>query len=569
MAMKTPISVALMGTAVAVALWLTVLPGSTNAYTISTLFTPGCHEKITSEALRTVRLELQTAAPLPPLTRNEQALVDDLQFDPDPDMKDLGGVTLLLSVRDNDLKGRSSDDLTFLGQVHGNPDNQDEHCLRNKSQDEPGGSQAAVNDCRTFIRGRVVQALDGLDANGAPDPAIRTSLPVALALRGRIEASLPTYYVRIGQAIHALEDSFTHVYRTPDGMQITAVLNWIDEADGTLDEARDGPAHATKMDACDDLDALRATRRQLATAASVALLRTTLDPQMTRDEKLAAVDGILDTYLGYSPGCSFGNNWCDAAERQYKDSASGCTCGGGGFSGGIFALLALAMRPRRRRAIVPVLAVLFAMAGTLALTAGRARAAEPQQPATGTTEAPAPTDKQEPPAPTTVPVPQPGPYDPSEGAWGGYLGISGSADKAALAVQLGLRRRVSTHWTLGLDAEWNPWISMYGPTTVKAGVFNAYGTVILRFPLAYENFNLRTTLNIGMSYLLFDLYGAPKGSIGLYAGISPLGLEWKLSGTFLLIINPINIALPVPLLTGVPMTYPQYRFSIGLGVLAG
>jgi hypothetical protein len=69
--------------------------------------------------------------------------------------------------------------------------------------------------------------------------------------------------------------------------------------------------------------------------------------------------------------------------------------------------------------------------------------------------------------------------------------------------------------------------------------------------------------------LLFDLYGAPKGSIGFYGAVSPLGLEWKLSRLFLLIINPINIAIPVPQLKGVPLTYPQYRLSIGLGVLAG
>ena len=51
-------------------------------------------------------------------------------------------------------------------------------------------------------------------------------------------------------------------------------------------------------------------------------------------------------------------------------------------------------------------------------------------------------------------------------------------------------------------------------TTVRAGVFNAYGTVILRVPLSYERFNLRTTANLGMSRLLIDLYGAPKGSTG-------------------------------------------------------
>ena len=128
---------------------------------------------------------------------------------------------------------------------------------------------------------------------------------------------------------------------------------------------------------------------------------------------------------------------------------------------------------------------------------------------------------------------------------------------------------MSTHWTLGWDAEWNPWASWYQSPPVQGGVFNTYGTVILRFPLAYENFNLRTTLNLGFSYLLMDLYGAPKGSIGLYGAVSPLGIEWKLSRTFLLIINPLNIAVPAPQLSGVPLTYPQYRFSIGLGILAG
>ena len=220
---------------------LLVIPTSTTAFTVSTLVTPGCHEQVTSEALRTVRLDVPNAAPLP-LTANEQALVDDLEFTPDQDMRDLGGVTLLLSVRDNDLKGRSSDDLTNLAGVQGDPNNQEEHCLRNEGQNEPGGSEAAVNACRAFIRRRVVDALTGLGANGAPDLTKRTSLTVYLSLRGQIGASLPTYYVRIGQAMHALEDSFTHAYRTSDGMKVTVILNWIDQANGTLHESSNGPA---------------------------------------------------------------------------------------------------------------------------------------------------------------------------------------------------------------------------------------------------------------------------------------------------------------------------------------
>ena len=86
-------------------------------------------------------------------------------------MIDLGGATLLIGTRDNDLKGRSSDNLAYLGAVHGDPNNQDEHCLRSAGQDEPGGSAAAVAACRAYIRGRVAEALDGLGANGAPDLA--------------------------------------------------------------------------------------------------------------------------------------------------------------------------------------------------------------------------------------------------------------------------------------------------------------------------------------------------------------------------------------------------------------
>jgi len=153
-------------------------------------------------------------------------------------------------------------------------------------------------------------------------------------------------------------------------------------------------------------------------------------------------------------------------------------------------------------------------------------------------------------------------------AWGAYLGSSGSVDKTALAVQLGARLKVSKHWTFGLDAEWNPWITLNG-YRFGNGVFNLYGTTILRFPLAYQNFNLRATVNFGASYLLMSLYGAPSGSLGIYAGASPAGLEWKLSRTFILIVNPLSIALPVPQMRGVPLTYPQYRFNIGFEIYKG
>ena len=569
-------ALAAAGASGALLLGFLLLPAPTEAYTVSSLVTPACHERLTAEALRTVRRDVPAAAQLPP-TRNEKALIDDLQFTPDADMTDLGGATLLIGVRDNDLKGRSSADVTYLGMVHGDPNNQDEHCLRNAGQDEPGGSAAAVSDCRAYIRGRVSEAIDGLDASGTPDRAHQTSLPVYLALRGRVNAVLPTYYVRMGQALHAVEDSFTHTYRTPDSMKITVNANWIDEAAGTLVESRDGPKHVSELDACDDADPLRTTRRLLAIEASVALLRETLDPAKTKDQKMAATDTILDWYISYSPGCTFDNGWCNAAERQYKNvSPVGLNCsttGGAGLMAGVWALLALILIPRRKRPTVSIVAALLVVGGlavlpgsALAQSAAKTPAAKEAAKEAALTAPGAPNG---PPVPVVVPVTQPGPKDPSEGAWGAELSVSGSVNKPSFGVQAGVRRRMSAHWTLGWDVEWNSWITLYGPTNIRAGVANTYGTAILRFPLAYEKFNLRTTANLGVSYLLIDLYGAPKGSLGLYAGLYPLGIEYKLSRTFLLIVNPLGIAVPIPQMTGVPLSYPQYRFNIGFGIMNG
>jgi hypothetical protein len=207
---------------------------------------------------------------------------------------------------------------------------------------------------------------------------------------------------------------------------------------------------------------------------------------------------------------------------------------------------------------------LMLIAGLLPMRAFAQTESSPPQP-----DVVVPTDKHTAPPPVTIPVKEPGPKDPSQTAIGAYLGGSGSVNNAALAIAVGARFRSSTHWTFGLDAEWNPWIAVNGASTIRAGAFNGYGTVIFRLPLAYEQFNLRTTANLGVSRLLIDLYGAPKGSTGIYLGLSPLGIEWKMSRMFFLVINPLNFAMPTPQLKGVPFSYPQYRATVGLEIYGG
>src|SRR3954462_1971844 len=82
-----------------------------HGYTIASAISSGCHERITGEALRAVRQELASAGPLR-ADRNEQALIDDVEFPVPADLNDLGAAALLIGVRDNDLKGRQSNDVT-------------------------------------------------------------------------------------------------------------------------------------------------------------------------------------------------------------------------------------------------------------------------------------------------------------------------------------------------------------------------------------------------------------------------------------------------------------------------
>jgi hypothetical protein len=529
-------------------------PRGARAYTIASAISSGCHERITGEALRAVREELAAAGPLA-ADRNEEALIDDLEFPVPADLNDLGAATLLIGVRDNDLKGRQSNDVSELALVHGDPQLQREHCLRSSDDDEPDGSARAIESCRAFILERIADALAGLDASGNPDPANRTTLPVYLALRHRVDASLPTYYVRIGQAIHAIEDSFTHAYRTADGMQISVVLNWVDGANGKLVPATDGPPHAGELDRCDDGDDLRRQRRLLATDAATEILRATLDPASDSTQKMTAATAVVDSFLGYAPGCTFENDWCDAPERKYGNGSFGCAVGGSPDSALLTAcavlvgVMLLGGRRGRRRGRAGAVAVILAFACCATAAFGES------------------TPDEKPGAPPAAESKPAAVVSPSR--WGAAVSGAASFNNGGLAAAIGARVRVGKHLVLGLDGEWNPWFAVNGASSIRAGAFNGYGTAIVRVPLAYERFNLRTTFNLGTSILLIDLYGAPRGSTGVFLGFHPLGIEWELSRRLFMILDPIGYALPIPQLEGVPFAFPQYRTTLGLEVYGG
>ncbi|HEU4730014.1 MAG TPA: hypothetical protein VFT22_19085, partial [Kofleriaceae bacterium] len=399
---------------------------------------------------------------------------------------------------------------------------------------------------------------------------------------------------------------------------------------GSYDEARDGPGHRAELDRCWDAgDPTIQRNRELSTRAATELLSIALDPGLDRAHKIAGFDEVATRYLGYQPGCTADNQWCSPPEATVTNSLA-CHAAGLDATGPANTLVVLAMivagfragRRRRRRRTAPAhvtrragcrlavgraalvpLAVLAALAITGLATPARAEPPDPPAPpgpgrpgAPPTAPAPSPAAPAPappaPPAPTApaVPITEPEPdvqpgkepgrdiktptvqevakvrEDKKLGSpWGVTATFGAAIDRPAAVASVGGRYRFTERWVVGLDAAWNPWVTT-SPMAVRAGVATFYATLIRRFPMRYDRVNLRTSIHLGSSTLLFDVYGAPKYSTGLYGAISPLGLDYDLGHAVRVIWDPMEIALPVPLLGQLPLYYEQFRFVIGIQI---
>jgi hypothetical protein len=547
--------------AAAAALGLLILAsaGPARSYSIDSPYSEGCHERITLAALADVRAGLETAGPLAPRNGDEQALLRDLPFSMPDEMHEMAAATLVLGNRNVDLKDNEPDDTEYLAQIHADPALQHEHCLRAPNHDEPDGASHALAACRSYIRDRALAALDGLDAAGRPDPSVRTTAPVQLEMRGVIRVELPLYWWEMGRALHALQDAFPHSYRQPDDQRrVVTVLNYVEFAEKKLDEAVDGPPHSSELDRCKDLDDLRRERLGLAARASADLMVATLDPTLDRNGKEAAVENVLSRYLALEQGCTFENGWCDAPERAYAEER-GCVCGvvGSGGNGsraiallaGALALAWIRRRPRARLTRAAAIAPLLALA--LPATAS---AQEPE-------EAPPYFTAPEPDRPGLAPPPAR--EKDTKFPLGVQAATGASIANPAGVVALGLRLRADDRWLFGIDGELNPFYSRER-REFRSGVTNVYATSILRFPMDFERVNLRTTLNLGVSRMNFDLYGVPEGSVGPFFGFNLLGIDYEMADQLYLVFNPAHIAVPIPQTRGVPYSYPQYRILLGI-----
>lgn len=546
---------------------LLVLPAPARAFV-----TP-CHQGITTDAL--ARSGWPLSATSPPLEGDDALLLQELPISVAPSARNLWSLSALVGNLWIDLGPNAPEDVAALAQLAAVPDLQPTHCLRSAGDDGDSGIASSVASCRAYILQQVGLALGDGDV---PDLNATESVRLHLEFRGPADVPLPRYAFHMGCATHALEDGFSHAFRSADEHQVKTLLNWVDWVDGNYDEARDGFQHLYALDQCGptqaDSDTAYDRVRAAKQAVSELLAAVALDDG-GRAGRMARASAVLDDWFGIQSGCTKSNGWCDAPQR-FLASAAGCAVAPGDPRGGpagrtlvstamlailtTWALRRPRSRPRpgrgRRRAAV-------ALAGLALVTLpSRAVAGETKEHSDGDDRG-----------------------DDGEGRGevkGGLIAkatpeeqrllelrrlgviVKGAIgiDNAAWDVGAGVRYDLSKSVTVGADDELNPWFSIDSGHQVL-GATNVYAVGIYRLDVR-DYLEARFTLAVGISVLNFDTWAARSGSVGPYIGVSPLGIAIRAGSHVRFILDPGEIAIPIPQTTGIPLVYRQHRFSFGV-----
>ena len=516
------------------------LPAPVSAWQIHDPLHNDCHERMTQSAL--TQTGYVTTPPEP--TGEDKRLPESLQFDIAAYDANPYAWALILGVRFPDLYGAPDFDFDNLARVHNAIDGQGEHCLRDQDQDGgDAGNEAAIGACKQLIERMYWQALATLDANGQVNADQVVPATVYLQFIGKTDYPVSGFYFYAGRGLHAVQDSFTHTYRTKDWRRVQHVFNWVEQVSCTLNEGQDGHGHETLLDDCDAGPDSNTGRMQATTEASADFLAA-LTAAGSVDERRQRLDAFFDKWFGLEKGCTTENGYCASEEHTMlmnSDLSDRKICAGCGVSPraaetsaaahGALALLAAIglglLGLRRRRSALWLLCMVVA-AGMLAV------------PTASTAE------------------------EPTARVAAGYH----TEVRASMSVQnpaYGVGVMAAWAWKrfeVGAFGEFNPWYSAERQTT-SAGATNVGLQAHYLHPLGTAA-TLRCGVGLGVSVLNADMVGSKAGTTGYYLNLRLLGIVIPLTSGMALTIDGFDLALPAPQMVGWPILYAQHRFSAGL-----
>ena len=291
-----------------IAVWFA--PGSARAFTIKSGFTQSCHEQISVEAFADFLDEPLRSEIIVPTDDTWRKLARDIEPFLGVDLTDeelFVAFSLFVGVRAPDTEGHSIANLDALRRIHANPtpEAQYRHTLRALGDDRIEGNLTAVEGAREEIRKSFNKALASLQE---PPEAQGGKAPVVLDFYGRVFVDVWEPAFRIAEAMHTVQDSFSHTIRSEaDGLKsIVTVLNYIDAISTEFNSDRDGLAHSDFADQCnqDDVSEIREAARQ-------ATLDLLFAFRMANSGDEIALEAFLDEWFTLLPDCSPENDFCD------------------------------------------------------------------------------------------------------------------------------------------------------------------------------------------------------------------------------------------------------------------
>lgn len=368
------------------ALLLCAAPAA-HGFALRTAFTDPCHESLALYAWSRYLVDLPLGGVPVPADGAWRAVADELartyELQPESDAERLVLVSLLLGVRFPDSEGHALTDLENIRVVHAHPDAQAPHTLRHPADDGPEGNARALAAARAFIRAQVEEARTRLQR---PGPEQLLTVDAVLDHYGPVPVHTWAPAFHLGQALHAVQDSFAHSLRDADNQRVFHVMNYVEAIDGTLVEARDGLPHSQTMDTC---GVGNAPLVQAAADASLDFVVAALGDELL-EGRPGAVDAVMDRWMTPAAAtCTRENAYCDAPwlgfasrdfTRPYLSRAFGCSAAGGGSA--LCSLLALLGLRRRRPRARPLARTSATALGVLLAVLLGAGASAQERPAT-------------------------------------------------------------------------------------------------------------------------------------------------------------------------------------------
>jgi hypothetical protein len=505
------------------------LPATAHAWQIDDPIHHNCHERITFQALQAAGYVQPPRDP----TGTDAQLSKSTEFDPKAYDQNLYALSLILGARYPDLHGVPDFSFGQLATVHNAPGDQDEHCLRSQTQDGPEGNVTALRDCRKRIEALYWSALGTLDAAGGVDPDERVPAPLNTQYQGTIQYPVSQYYWFAGRGLHAIQDSFTHTFRTPDQHKVQHVFDWVEQVACTLDEARDGHGHESVLDNCEHGDETVKPRFDAAVLASTQFLQLLREPGDKAARQLR-IDQFLDSWFTFEPGCTMDNGYCGNTVAKFLDASPDSSKGTGICQG-------CGACPQGTQA--PIATVLTVLAGVLVAWRWRRGSLASLLLCAGLLAH--------------------RPAEASELDRGYRTEVHGSLSVANPAYALQVNGAYAfKRFEIGGLLELNPWMSIER-RSMSLGATNAAVFVHFKHKLRPDLW-WRAGLALGLSVLNDEQVGTHVGKTGAYLNLKGFGLVWQFDEDVALVVDVFDLAIAAPQLTGWPLVQPQSRFSIGL-----